>query len=114
MPANDVRRDWFRDYGTGDIINWRKYFDPARVWDGQRPVVTDVHYMRIAEVYLLHTEAAVKSNDEGAARTALKTLVAERVNDASYIDALSGNALLDEILLQSRIELWAEGKSYIL
>lgn len=70
--------------------------------------------MRIAEVYLLHTEAAVKSNDEGAARTALKTLVAERVNDASYIDALSGNALLDEILLQSRIELWAEGKSYIL
>lgn len=114
IPANDVRKGWWNDIGNGDIINWRKYFDPNRVWDGQRPVVTDVHYMRIAEVYLLHAEAAMKDNDIASARTALKTVVAERVDDASYIDNLSGNALEEEIYLQSRIELWGEGKSYLL
>lgn len=29
------------------------------------------------------------------------------------VDALGGQALLDEIYLQTRIELWGEGKSYL-
>ncbi|CAL2101950.1 SusD/RagB family lipoprotein precursor [Tenacibaculum sp. 190130A14a] len=112
MPADDVRRDWFR---SSDLINWRKYYDPARQWDGQRPVITDVFYMRIAEVYLLHAEAALKADgDAGAARGALKTVVSERVNDASYIDGLSTLALTSEITLQTRLELWGEGKAYLL
>lgn len=112
IPADDVRKDWFE---PNDLINWYKYYDPAREWDGQRPVVTDVHYMRIAEVYLLHAEAALKAdNDVTAASTALKTVVSERVNDASYIDALTPNELENEVYLQTRIELWAEGKSYLM
>jgi hypothetical protein len=39
--------------------------------------------------------------------------VSTRVPDASYIDGLSGQALKDEIYLQTRIELWGEGKSYL-
>jgi hypothetical protein len=112
IPATDVRKNWF---DSDDLINWRKYYDPARVWDGQRPVVTDVHYMRIAEVYLLHAEAALKADsDVGAARTALKTLLSERVNNANYVDNLTTSELAQEIILQTRIELWAEGKSYLL
>ena len=36
-----------------------------------------------------------------------------RLPDASYIDGLSGQALKNEIYLQTRIELWGEGKSYL-
>ena len=36
-----------------------------------------------------------------------------RVPDVSYINSLSGSSLLDEIYLQTRIELWGEGKSYL-
>ena len=112
MPADDVRKLWFSE--DEGLINWYKFYDPARVWDGQRPVVTDVVYMRIAEVYLLHAEAAYKDSDPGSAINALKAVVSERVDDASYIDDLSGPALLDEIILQTRLELWGEGKSYLL
>lgn len=112
MPSDDVRIDWFE---PNNLINWRKYYDPARVWDGQRPVVTDVHYMRIAEVYLLHAEAALKADsDMTSAVTALKTIVAERVDDASYIDNLDMANLTEEVYLQTRLELWGEGKSYLL
>jgi hypothetical protein len=112
IPADDVRKNWFEE---ADLINWRKYYDPSRIWDGQRPVVTDVHYMRIAEVYLLHAEAALKADgDVGSASSALKTLLQQRITDTSYIDGLSSNQLSNEVILQSRIELWAEGKSYLL
>ncbi len=112
MPADDVRRSWFSN--PTELINWRKYYDPNRQWDGQRPVTTDVHYMRISEVYLLNAEAAIKTSDLTGARTSLKAVVSERVNDASYIDGLDELSLRNEIFLQTRLELWAEGKSYLL
>jgi hypothetical protein len=31
----------------------------------------------------------------------------------AYVDGLSGQALKNEIYLQTRIELWGEGKSYL-
>lgn len=112
IPADDIRLSWFDE---DDLINWRKYYDPAREWDGQRPVVTDVHYMRIAEVYLLHAEAALKATgNTGTAAASLKTLLAERISDTSYIDAMDATQLAAEVTLQTRIELWGEGKSYLL
>ena len=67
-------------------------------------------------MYLLYAETAAKSGDEAGAKDALKTLLAQRLataTDAAYVDQLSGQALLDEIYLQTRIELWGEGKSYL-
>jgi hypothetical protein len=43
----------------------------------------------------------------------LKELLKLRITDYSYVDALSGKALQDEIYLQTRIEFWGEGKSYL-
>jgi hypothetical protein len=80
---------------------------------GQRDITTDYVYMRVAEMYLMNAEAAAKTGDEATARTSLKALVSHRMADASYIDALTGQALIDEIYLQTRIELFAEGKSYL-
>ena len=42
---------------------------------------------------------------------ALSSYLSDRITDVSYIDNLSGQQLKDEINLQTRIELWGEGKS---
>jgi hypothetical protein len=109
IPNNDVRKGQFNE----DLLPEEKFYDPDRIFDGQRPVTTDYLYMRISEIYLLNAEASAKESMEVDAKTSLKALVSKRVPDASYIDALSGQALLDEIYLQTRIELWGEGKSYL-
>lgn len=69
--------------------------------------------MRIAEMYLLNAEAKAKTGNEGGAKQSLSVLLNERLDDLSYLDALSGQSLQDEIYLQTRIELWGEGKSYL-
>jgi len=90
-----------------------KFYDNGRKIGGQRNVETDYVYMRVAEMYLLHAEAAAQTGDEEAAKTSLKFLLDQRMPDTSYIDGLSGQNLIDEIYLQTRIELWGEGKSYL-
>ncbi|MCK5815979.1 MAG: RagB/SusD family nutrient uptake outer membrane protein [Flavobacteriaceae bacterium] len=115
IPADDVRKGQF-DPSTGVdtyLMPTNKFYDDAKVISGQRNIETDYVYMRVAEMYLLNAEAAAKTGDEGMAKTSLKFVLNQRVPDASYVDALSGQALLDEIYLQTRIELWGEGKSYL-
>ena len=115
IPADDGRKGWFIDrFGDGNPWPMNKFFDPGRTIGGQRTITSDYVYIRIEEIYLLHAENAYKSNDEPGARASLKALMENRVPDASYIDALSGQALLDEIILQTRIEMFGEGKSYLL
>lgn len=117
IPDNDVRKSQFVDLGgTGDngvLYPANKFYAPAREIGGQREVTTDYVYMRVAEMYLLNAEAAAKNGDEDAAKASLKALLNERLDDVSYVDALSGQALEDEIYLQTRIELWGEGKVYL-
>lgn len=114
IPATDVRRSQFNaGAGTFNLIPFRKFYDPARVVQGQRFILTDYVYMRIEEAYLLCADAASRSGDEALARTRLKEMLANRIPDTSYIDGLSGDALKNEIYLQTRIELWGEGKAYL-
>jgi len=91
-----------------------KFYDEDRVHTGTSSIVkADYVYMRVAEMHLMAAEMAAFAGNDGAARVHLKNLVSTRVPDASYIDGLSGQALKDEIYLQTRIELWGEGKSYL-
>ena len=115
IPANDVRKGQFLNNPASgrNLQPINKFYHPGRVIGGQRNIETDYVYMRVAEMYLLHAETAAKSGDEGSARTVLKMLLDKRVDDSSYVDGLSGAALLNEIYLQTRIELWGEGKSYL-
>lgn len=115
IPADDVRKKQFYadPASTYYLAPLYKFYDPGRTIGGQRNVITDYVYMRVAEMYLLNAETAAKSDDLPTAKTSLKALVSIRVPDASYIDGLSKQALLDEIYLQTRIELFAEGKSYL-
>jgi hypothetical protein len=115
IPADDVRKAQFAEPTGGytDLMPLNKFYHPDRVIGGQANITTDYLYMRVAEMYLLHAEAAAKGGDTGAAQTMLKALLAERLPSTAYVDGLSGQALLDEIYLQTRIELWGEGKSYL-
>lgn len=121
MDASDVRRNQF---GTtlftrnGPFAPIRKFYREGAAPDFRRfsgpssGFTSDLHYMRVSEFWLLHAEASAELGALDAAKTSLKKLLDLRVANASYVDALSQSELLDEIYLQTRIELWGEGKSY--
>lgn len=93
-----------------------KFYNAARVIGGQRNIEDDYVYMRVAEMYLLSAEMAAKEGQDGVAKSRLIELLSLRFDDAAdyaYVNALSGDALLNEVILQTRIELWGEGKSYL-
>ena len=117
IPANDVRKTQFGTSGTTALMPINKFFDPGRTPGGQQTITTDLVFMRVEEFYLLSAEAAAKSGNEADAKTTLKTLLESRLgsaaNAAAYVDALSGPALVNAIYLQTRIEMWGEGKSYL-
>lgn len=116
IPANDLRKAQFLNSPGSALMGlpYYKFYDAGRTQFGAgTPVQNDIVFMRVAEMYLMAAETAARSGNDGAARGHLKDLVSLRVPDASYIDALSGQGLLDEIYLQTRIELWGEGKSYL-
>lgn len=111
IRPDDIRKGQFvEDEG---LMPLNKFYAPDRVIGGQRNIVTDYVYMRVEEMYLLNAEAKARLNLDPAAREMLTELLAKRITDVSYVDALSGQALLDEIYLQTRIELWGEGKAYL-
>jgi hypothetical protein len=68
----------------------------------------DVPYMRAAEMYLIEAEARARLGQEPAARTALFTLVNNR-NPSYVLSTSTGQALINEILFNRRVELWGEG-----
>lgn len=111
IPANDIRKNQFPV--SWDLSPANKFFAPDRTYGGTRYATMDYVYMRMEEMYLLNAEAHARSGADGLARQKLKEMLAPRVGDVSYIDGLSGQALIDEIHLQTRIELWGEGKSYL-
>ncbi|WP_432673008.1 RagB/SusD family nutrient uptake outer membrane protein [Flavobacterium sp. SM2513] len=117
IPSNDARKAQFGTSGVTALMPINKFFDPARVGGGQQIITTDLIFMRVEEFYLLSAEAAAKSGNEAAAKTRLKALLSSRLggaaNAAAYVDPLSGPSLINAIYLQTRIEMWGEGKSYL-
>jgi len=69
----------------------------------------DLCHMRVAEMYLIEAEALARQGGQDAmARQVLYDLVSTR--DPGYeLSTASGAALIEEIMLQRRIELWGEG-----
>lgn len=130
IHADDVRKGQFdppnggfesdpqavdEGYEDGDLdyMPINKFYSPERIIGGQRQVTSDLIYMRADEFYLLNAEAKARLGKDGEARLALSTFLSDRIADRSYLSGLSGQALLDEIYLQTRIELWGEGKAYL-
>jgi hypothetical protein len=111
IPSTDIRKGQF---SASDLVPNNKFFAPARTLGGTRYATMDYIYMRSDEMVLLNAEAKARLNRDAEAKTELKKLLSLRLEDVAYLDALSGDALKNEIYKQSRIELWGEGKSYLL
>lgn len=115
IRPDDVRIKQFQvipDYND-TYLGTGKFFTPARVEGGQRTVTTDYVFMRVDEFHLLYAESLAKSGQEGTAKSVLKNFLSNRIDDTSFVDSLSGQALIDEIYNQTRIEMWGEGKAYL-
>lgn len=65
--------------------------------------------LRIAEVYLNRAEAYCELGNDELAREDLKAVVSNNGVDASYVDALSGDDLMNEILAEREREFMGEG-----
>lgn len=71
----------------------------------------DYIYLRAASMYYIEAEAYARSGNETLARKALYDITITR--DPSYVlSTNTGNALINEIILQKRIELWGEGYAW--
>ena len=114
MGASDTRLAW---WNPSQSYQQKKFeFSNTQTWEG------DYVWMRVEEMYLNAAEAACRLGQDATAKQYLMDLMSKR--DANYSTNKSGNALakltneetgslLEEIILQRRIELWGEdGRIY--
>lgn len=85
----------------------------AKFWcDGETGNTAMCHlpYMRATEMWLYEAEACAELGEEAAARALLNEINQPR--NAEYNCTASGQALIDEVRLYRRIELWGEGSCW--
>ncbi len=125
IPDNDVRKGWWNgDIGVsaeewkyGANINYNQF---KFQWADQKSYKGDYIFMRLEEAYLILAEALCRQGKDSEAKSALGEVMSRRYSGWNgVLSPLSGNeqtfgtvgtvkTLLDEILLQRRIELWGE------
>ncbi|MCH8495987.1 MAG: RagB/SusD family nutrient uptake outer membrane protein [Balneolales bacterium] len=117
ISDTDVRQQWFDPTGQHPDLNLPSafakfpYTHQKFLAASEDNAQMDVPYMRAAEMYLIEAEARARLNDPTAADVLL-SLVSTR--DPSYVRSLNvGQALVDEVLIHRRIELWGEGFRFL-
>lgn len=116
IPATDLRGAWFdaEGYPSGKFFSGD---NPRKVIDGDRTWLSDIHFMRLADMYLVGMEAAARKGDATEAKRLLKELMAQRTDASNIsavnteIDGLNDADLLERIRYNWRVELWGEGRS---
>jgi starch-binding outer membrane protein, SusD/RagB family len=108
IPANDERKKAFKDpssiaYPAVPPYGSLKFRDPGG-FEG------DYIYMRAAEMYLIEAEAQARAGNNTSAQGALNNLLQTRITGYTP-SGNTGQALINEIILNRRIELWGEGFS---
>ena len=128
IPAKDVRKGWFKapleeDAKLGPEASYNQLKFRVRSkgsWE------SDYIYMRAAEMLLNEAEASCQLGEYAEAKNLLLELMEKRRDKNEYATYLDGliqdklqtlkstekktvSTLMDEILLQRRIELWGEG-----
>lgn len=109
IPDTDIRREWFVEPGDDQWFDFSGEAVPsyasvkfiADTW------AADYIMMRAAEMYLIEAEAAAESGQFAAAQIAINAILEAR--DPGSSTSSTGSALIEEIRLQRRIELWGEG-----
>ncbi|WP_268122503.1 RagB/SusD family nutrient uptake outer membrane protein [Roseivirga pacifica] len=120
MPDTDVRKGfWAVEQDDIDAIDIPSNFARRPYMNTKFEALPsgtlgdgDVVLMRVAEMLLIEAEANAHLGNDGAAQDVLFELVSER--DPSAVESTNtGQALLDEILVQRRLELWGEGFNFL-
>jgi len=101
LSATDIRKQQFVTIGSKQRVG--KKFTGNGKW------TNDYLYMKSGEMYLIEAEAIARQGGRDAdAQTVLYNLVVNR--DPSYLKKdLTGETLIQHILMQRRCELWGEG-----
>lgn len=111
ISATDVRKKIWSPTGADVPIasgGSRKPYMNRKFMVATTASIGDVPLMRAAEMYLIEAEAKARLGLDAAAADALYPLAVNR--DPSYVKSTNtGDALLNEILVQRRVELWGEG-----
>lgn len=124
MGENDIRRQWWEPNSTdidGDAA-LSSYLQVKFRFSDPTTSLGDKIWMRMEEMYLTEAEALCRQEQYASAQEVLKEYMAKRNPD--YNTTKTGNSLgalttdetgslLEEILIQRRIELWGEyGRIY--
>lgn len=117
MPATDARKSMFSLDGYDIREKAPNNVNPAALvasYETKKFMAVapadsrgDIAYIRVAEMYLIQAEAEAHLKLNSDAQATLKSLMVTRNSDFNTTNV--DQALMDEILLQRRIELWGEG-----
>lgn len=105
--ANDVRKAAYFQTSNYNNVPYNHVIKYARRPTGRLNIV-DCKVLRVAEVLLSRAEARFKNSDEVGALADLNLLMSNRYTGFTPV-VLAGQALLDEIYKQRRLELFGEG-----
>lgn len=115
IPDTDYRKKVFNGSQTAAYtFNGKKKNYPAYVnWKFKDPTLFegDYIYIRASSLYYIEAEALARQGREAEARQVLYEITSKR-NSAYTLSSNSGNNLMNEIILQKRIELWGEGYAW--
>ena len=110
IPNTDYRKKNFvtKNIMDGDKVIFPEYVNTKFAVPSYQ---ADEVFFRLSEAYLLKAEAEARMGDNSAAQNTLYELVSKR--DSGYRKSnKTGEALLEEIFFQSRVELWGEGHEF--
>jgi len=119
IPATDVRKKMWEPAPTATnfplpaaTFKREPYMSRKFKIKEANTTLGDVPYLRLSEVYLILAEALANiPGREADAKQKLYDYVSKR--DASYtLSTNSGAALIEEILINRRTELWGEGRRF--
>lgn len=129
IAATDIRKKLWWDGTTAEKANFTGAIDAATgktasaskilKYMHRKFVVADysnkagdIPYMRLAEMYLIEAEALARAGKDQDAANVLYTLAVKR--NPSYVKSTkTGTDLIEEIMVQRRIELWGEGFRFL-
>lgn len=109
-----VKSDWYYPYldtSSGKISIRPVFFGSQyKFWGKGGYAAGSYPYMRASEMLLAEAEAAFMDGDEATAQALITEL--NKVRVPGYTPKNTGDALLHEIRVARRIELWGEGQSW--
>lgn len=103
MSATDERKQTFVTIGAKQRVGTK--------FSGWGEWTNDYLFMRAGEMFLIEAEALARQGQDAAAQTVLFNLI--KFRDPAYVKStLTGDALIQHILMHRRADLWGEGQRF--